>query len=363
MKLHDRILGVDGQMLGSKMLTDILKPAETHAFVLERWAPPRGQTASRPLSPRTLLALGKARSNGAPVEAAMSQAEADFVSRHKLSRKKAAAAAAANDGKPVCSRFTVTLVRNEPGGGLGIVADEDNVVVDMVPGSPADQQRTLETKGDPRLQIGDKIMTVDGNDVTPQQPLEAVIQPREAHVLSIERTIEQAKAPASTSPMSPRGLLKAITPRGSRDKGSEKASPKKDKAAAPTKALREVRLYKASEDERLGIRFVRDDDGFDREMWGRNDAVTPIVAALDPKGEAARAGIEIDDMVLSINGQTGLSNTEAAAMLRDLSGTIVLVMRRTAWMGQMSENVGSRAQEPESEPTPLTPRSAMRRLV
>ena len=57
------------------------------------------------------------------------------------------------------------------------------------------------------------------------------------------------------------------------------------------------------------------------------------MAALDPKGEAARGGIEIDDMVLSINGQTGLSNTEAAAMLRECMGTIVIVVRKCAWLG------------------------------
>ncbi|MGB1591128.1 MAG: hypothetical protein ACPIOQ_00120, partial [Promethearchaeia archaeon] len=56
-------------------------------------------------------------------------------------------------------------VRHEPGGGLGIVADEDNVVVDMVPGSPADLQRTRESKGDPRLQLGDKIIKIDTLDV------------------------------------------------------------------------------------------------------------------------------------------------------------------------------------------------------
>ena len=124
-----------------------------------------------------------------------------------------------------------------------------------------------------------------------------------------------------------------------------------------------MHLYKESEDERLGIRFVRDDDGFDRDMWGRDDAVTPIVAALDPKGEAARAGIEIDDMVLSINGQTGLSNTEAAAMLRDLMGNIVIVLRKTIWLGQQAHMGGAAAQEDVSTPTPETPRSAMRRLI
>ena len=71
-------------------------------------------------------------------------------------------------------------------------------------------------------------------------------------------------------------------------------------------------IFKEMEDQRLGIRFVREDDGFDMQQWGRSDVVLPIVAALDPNGDAARAGIEIDDMVLSINGKTGLSNTQAA---------------------------------------------------
>ena len=198
--------------------------------------------------------------------------------------------------------------------------------------------------------------------------------PAEQHVLSVERMKESdktpasSKAPASSSPMSPRGLLKAITPRSSSKEkaaGASGGSPKggRQGPAKPTKALREVHLYKESEDERLGIRFVRDDDGFDRDMWGRDDAVTPIVAALDPKGEAARAGIEIDDMVLSINGQTGLSNTEAAAMLRDLSGNIVIVLRKTIWLGQQAHMGGGAAQEDVSTPTPETPRSAMRRLI
>merc|ERR1719271_1094939 len=105
--------------------------------------------------------------------------------------------------------------------------------------------------------------------------------------------------------MSPRGLLKAMTPRRSSASSKPAADAdagKKRAAGPPSRALREVRLYKDSEDERLGIRFVREDEGFDCQAWGRADgAVTPIVAALDPKGEAARAGLEIDDMVLSIN--------------------------------------------------------------
>ena len=159
------------------------------------------------------------------------------------------------------------------------------------------------------------------------------------------------------------GMMKLLSPRSSKADKESPASPAKAAAAAPaqppSRVLREVRLYKATEEERLGIRFVRDDEGFDRQLWGRDDMVCPIVAALDPKGEAARSGIEIDDMVLSINGQTGLSNTEAAAMLRDLSGQIVVVVRKCEWLGVSASAV----EEEVSTPTPETPRTAMRRLV
>ena len=69
-------------------------------------------------------------------------------------------------------------------------------------------------------------------------------------------------------------------------------------------------------------------------------------------------------MVLSINGQTGLSNTMAAAQLRELSGTIKLVVRRATWLGDNAPSGGAK-QPPESPrvQAPETPRSAMRRLV
>ena len=66
--------------------------------------------------------------------------------------------------------------------------------------------------------------------------------------------------------------------------------------------------------------------------------------------------------VLSINGQTGLSNTEAAAMLREETGTIVVVLRKCIYLGQPEPGYGyTGGQEPVSTPTPETPRSAMRR--
>ena len=54
-------------------------------------------------------------------------------------------------------------------------------------------------------------------------------------------------------------------------------------------ALRQVSIFKEHDDQRLGIRFVREDDGFDMEAWGRSDVVLPIVAALDPNGKRTHA--------------------------------------------------------------------------
>ena len=360
MNVYDRILAVDGIELGTKMLTDVLVPHEVQKFRLERWL--ESKPSSTKIPQPVFLALGKARHGGASVEQAARQAfEEHATILSKKGRRKASMQA--NDNSATLSRFTVTIARGEHGG-LGLVLDEENVVTDMVPGSPVDLARSEEVKGDPRLQIGDKIMTVDGEEVDSERPLSQVIEPADEHTMSVERIVEakdKAKASPPPSPMSPRGVFKMLSPRASKaDKGSPSSAAKGAPASKPpSRALREVRIYKASDEERLGIRFVRDDEGFDRNLWGRDDMVCPIVAALDPKGEAARSGIEIDDMVLSINGQTGLSNTEAAAMLRDLAGTITIIVRKCEWLG-----VGAgQAEEEISTPEPATPRTAMRRLV
>ena len=64
----------------------------------------------------------------------------------------------------------------------------------------------------------------------------------------------------------------------------------------------------------------------------------------------------------------GLSNTEAAAMLRDLSGTIVIVARKTTWVGSLAMGM-NQSRDPFNEDNayadgmPMTPRSASRSLV
>ena len=89
-KVHDRILGVDGLLLGDKMLADVLVPAEVHTFMLERWEPPTSMAPAKKLSPRTLLTLGKARANGASAHCAVATVEKEHLARHKK-RDKAAA--------------------------------------------------------------------------------------------------------------------------------------------------------------------------------------------------------------------------------------------------------------------------------
>ena len=63
-KKHDRILGVDGIMLGSKMLTDVLQNAPEHTFIIERWAPPRGQVAAARVAAHAARARQGARQRG-----------------------------------------------------------------------------------------------------------------------------------------------------------------------------------------------------------------------------------------------------------------------------------------------------------
>jgi hypothetical protein len=188
------------------------------------------------------------------------------------------------------------------------------------------------------------------------------MQPAATHTFYLER----AKKPTASAFTK---ALRVLTPRRNDS----------DDAPAPSRALRGVVLHKEHRDTKLGIRFVRYDEGFDRDFLANDEVVQPIVAALDPLGVAAAMGIEVDDLVLSVNGQTGLSNTQAAAVLRDSVGPIALVLRRATYddnsamltaRGSISTrgSFTSRGREstrssPGGSPSMGTPRSSTRRLV
>lgn len=187
-------------------------------------------------------------------------------------------------------------------------------------------------------------------------------QPAATHTFLLER----AKKPTASLFSK---ALRVLTPRRNDS----------DEAPAPSRALREVVLHKVDRDTKLGIRFVRYDEGFDRDFLTSDEVVQPIVAALDPLGMASVRGIQVNDLVLSINGQTGLSNTQVAAVLRDSVGPIVLVLRRathednsgmltargsTSARGSFtSRGRESTSSSPGGSPAMGTPRSSARRLV
>ena len=349
-QVHDRIVAVDGEALGERLMSDVVGSefAPRRLLVLERALPLKPARASglgSLLTPR-----GRRASANKPPPIPPGSHAAKF------------------------DRFKVTLRRGDAG--IGIVTDELNVVVDMVPGGPADMARRKGgPNGGPNLEIGDRIICVDGEELRIDDQIEDLMLPGadDGHVFLLERP--------KSAPQKKKGLKKLLTPRG-----APAAAPVASKP--PSRVLREVRMYKRDRNERLGIRFIRDDEGFDRQFWNSIDEeevlkshtahytvhlsphmahhpmfpriwhttpfspmhhrffvfqsddqeeemvnVQPIVSALDPEGAAAAAGVEIDDMVLSINGQTGLTNTQAASQLRELTGTVVLVLRRASWQG------------------------------
>ena len=340
-EVHDRVLAVDGTELGDRLLSDVMRAQLEHTLLLERAVYPdkKGGGAmgspriSRLLTPRRLLA-------GSDDNAPMSPSKTPSK-KARGGKRPPLPPVPPNSTAAKFDRFRVVIRRGPTG--LGLVCDADSTIVDMVPGSAADVKRLHATHEYPQMQIGDRIVCVDG-EALDGRAIDDLLTPADEHAFLCERP-KGATAPSPPRSLSSR-VARALTPRGSTDAGHGLVE------QAPSRALREVRLYKADDAQRLGIRFIRDDDGFDQE-WVCEDTVQPIVAALDPSGEAAAAGLEVDDMVLSINGQTGLSNTQAAAQLRELVGEICLVVRRAAWVAGEDGGVAA----------PETPRSALRRLV
>ena len=99
------------------------------------------------------------------------------------------------------------------------------------------------------------------------------------------------------------------------------------RATADPRGDRRVEVHKGPDaDAQIGVRF---------------DATHPVIAAIDPNGAAAEAGLEVDDIVLSINGRPvvgpdGKSTkkeleaqwAELTKLLAELTGTIVFVVRK-----------------------------------
>merc|ERR1712008_476950 len=123
---------------------------------------------------------------------------------------------------------------------------------------------------------------------------------------------------------------------GSKQKDKERrASSKNDSVRASSSgakmhgmpALREVKLFKESEETKIGAVFHRSDDAFDKSFFNvEGSSVQPIIKKVDPGSMAESAGLVPGDVVLSVNGISGLSNFQVVEMLRKGQGVFNLVV-------------------------------------
>ena len=65
--LHDRVLSIDGEVLGDRLLSETIRPDVQHTLTLERWVAKEAEggggtsrgSLARALSPRSLLSLSR----------------------------------------------------------------------------------------------------------------------------------------------------------------------------------------------------------------------------------------------------------------------------------------------------------------
>jgi len=92
-------------------------------------------------------------------------------------------------------------------------------------------------------------------------------------------------------------------------------------------ALREVRLVKETDETKIGAVFHRSDDAFDKSFFNvEGSSVQPIIKKVDPGSMAELSGLVPGDVVLSVNGISGLSNFQVVEMLRKGQGVFNLVV-------------------------------------
>ena len=135
-----------------------------------------------------------------------------------------------------------------------------------MPGSAADVQSQYDarTKRELRVREGDRIVCVDGVPLD-GNGIDAVITPAEKHVLLVERERkDELVTKPGTNPLTK--ALRVMTPRGGAG-GSPAGLRGSGAPATRQPLLRQVHVHKETVSVRLGIRFVRDDEGFDRAFW------------------------------------------------------------------------------------------------
>eukprot|EP00308_Calcidiscus_leptoporus_P024250 CAMPEP_0119366430 /NCGR_PEP_ID=MMETSP1334-20130426/13293_1 /TAXON_ID=127549 /ORGANISM="Calcidiscus leptoporus, Strain RCC1130" /LENGTH=1364 /DNA_ID=CAMNT_0007382635 /DNA_START=58 /DNA_END=4152 /DNA_ORIENTATION=+ len=290
----DQIIAVDGKMLAGKMLKDIIVPQKRHNLVV-RYT----RMSSQPKSPRR----ERAKKLGAQVGAAPRRIE----------------------------ELDIVISREPQTGRLGFGIDPMNTVVEVEPNGPVAGQ----------LKVGDKIVAVDDNLLNFKRFIDVVnsVDWSSSHKLRIARLRGTGAVPGAKTGGDKRRSAdftkgKRRSSFTSKDDAPPSPSPQKEKARpqAPKRptgmpALREVRLIKEYDDTKIGAVFHRSDDAFDKSFFNvEGSSVQPIIKKVDVGSKAETAGLVPGDVVLSVNGISGLSNFQVVEMLRKGMGVFNLVV-------------------------------------
>ena len=213
-----------------------------------------------------------------------------------------------------------------------------------------------------KLKVGDKVIKVD-DELLNYKKFVDVVKNLPEHKLRVARL---ATAASSGPSQNKKEKVFGIGKKARRASKAD-APPPSAQAAPPVQrgvgnampALREVRLVKEAEDTKIGAVFHRSDDAFDKSFFnveGSSVQVTrlsrtasrappsspapplssplpsitlplqPIIKKVDPGSMAEVAGLVPGDVVLSVNGISGLSNFQVVEMLRKGHGVFNLVV-------------------------------------
>jgi C-terminal processing protease CtpA/Prc len=278
----DQIVAVDGSALAGRMLKDVIVPRRVHKLVV-RYT----RISNQAVSPRRVRARKMPQQSGSAPRR--------------------------------IEELDVVISREAKTGRLGFGIDTMNTIVEVDPAGPVAG----------KLKVGDKIVAVDGALLNFKRFVD-VVGTAPSHKLRVARL----RASTATSGSSKSKKEKAFADSKAKNKTpspTKPAQPQPASAPPPAKmrmpALREVRLVKEGDDTKIGAVFHRSDDAFDKSFFNvEGSSVQPIIKKVDPGSMAEVGGLVPGDVVLSVNGISGLSNFQVVEMLRKGQGVFNLVV-------------------------------------
>ncbi|EOD24030.1 hypothetical protein EMIHUDRAFT_450657 [Emiliania huxleyi CCMP1516] len=267
----DKIVAVDNNTLGHRMLKDVIVPQRTHQLIVKY-----ARMSTQPPSPRRERAK-------------------------KLVPDKGAAPRRIEE-------IEVKIRREKGTGRLGFGIDAMNTIVEVDPNGPVAGQ----------LQVGDKIISVDGSKLNFKRFVDTVGRTEE-HILCIARLHA-----ADPSIAAGRGLKKSKSRKSAtslQGSGSQLLR-SQSRYSEKMPALREVRLIKETDETKIGAVFHRSDDAFDKSFFNVEGSSVQV----DPGSMAECSGLVPGEGGLWVKGIWGLSNFQVVEMLRKGQGVFNLVV-------------------------------------